>query len=211
MVRALDIDTQNAIRDRNAVVPRDFVVCTVRTLDTDEPVNFAFTTFGEDIITNVLDGVTGLAISYTFLGDNGPILSMDPIPYKIGVEIVTTQVVLNHLHAAVQDMVRGHNCRNATVQIHRGYLAPDSMLLAALPRCRRLGQINGTPIVTPAAGGRGTVTLKVVSQSRELTRTNSARTSDEFYRRRNGDRWGRYSGTAGQWPIVWGESKGKAG
>ncbi len=207
MVRPLDVATQGAIRDRSRVIPRNFIVCTVRTLDTDEPVIFGFSDFGEDVITNVIDGETGATVSRTFYGDNAPIRSIDPIPMKIGVEIDTTQVVLNQLHPVVQEMVRGHNCRNAKVQVHRGYRDPVSMLLVAAPRCRRLGQINGTPIVTPAVGGQGSVTLKIVSHTRELTRINPAKSSDETYRLRSGDRINQYAGTAGQWPIFWGEAK----
>lgn len=211
MVRPLDVATQGAIRDRSRVIPRNFVLCTVRTLDTDTPVNFGFTDYGDDVVTNIVDGETGATVSRTFLGDLSPIVSMDPIPLKIDVDVETTEITLNHLHPAVQLMVRGHNCRNAKVQVHRGWLDPNSMLLVAAPRCRRLGQINGTPIVVPAAGGAGSVTLKVVSQSRELTRTNPAKTGYEFYARRSGDQWGKYTGTAAQWPIWWGEEKGTAG
>jgi len=49
--------------------------------------------------------------------------------------------------------------------------------------------------------------LTIVSQSRELTRTNPAKASQEFYARRSGDLWGQYTGTAGQWSIWWGEEK----
>ncbi|HEV7345465.1 MAG TPA: hypothetical protein VGN60_07515 [Devosia sp.] len=206
MVRILDAATQGAVRDRSRIIPRDFIVCTVLTFDGDE-VTFGFTNFGDDVITNVIDGANGATVSHTFYGDNAPLTSMDPIPMHIGVEVDTTEVVLNHLHPVVEEMIRGHNCRNARVQIHRGYLDPASMLLVAAPRCRRLGQINGTPIVTPAVGGQGSVTLKIVSHTRELTRTNPVKSSDETYRLRDGDRINQYAGTAGQWPIFWGEAK----
>lgn len=208
MVRPLDVATQGAIRDRSRIIPRNFVTVTVRDMETGDPVKFGFTDFGEDVTANIIDGETGSTISWTFLGDNGPIQGMDPVPYKIGVEVDTTEVVLNHLHPGVQSMVRGHNCRNAKVQIHRGFLDPTSMLLVAAPRCRRIGQINGTPILIPGVGGEGSVTLRIVSHTRELTRTNPVRASAEFYQRRSNDQWGKYTGTAGQWPIWWGEAKG---
>ena len=206
MVRVLDAATQGAVRDRSRVIPRDFIGCTVKD-DVGEPVFFGFTNFGEDVITNVVDIETGDTVSRTFYGDNAPIQGMDPVPSKIGVEIDTTQAVLNHIHPAVQLMVRGHDCRNAKVQIWRGYLDPVSQLLVAAPRSRRLGSINGTPIVTPAAGGQGSVTLRIVSHTRELTRINPAKSSDETYRLRDGDRINQYAGTAGQWTIFWGEAK----
>lgn len=212
MVRPLDVATQDAIRDRRAVVPRNFMlVGPVVPIAGGDAVLFGFTDVGEDFTANIVDGWTGETVSRTFHGDNAPIVSMDPMPLKIGVEVDTVNVVLNHLHPAVQSMVRGHKCRNAKVQIHRGFLSPDSMLLVAAPRCRRRGTINGTPVTTPAIGDAGRVVIKVVSSSRELTRTNPVRASHEFYARRDDDQWGRYAGTAASWPIFWGEEKDTAG
>jgi hypothetical protein len=208
MVRPLDVATQGAIRDRRAVVPRNFVVVgPVVPIAGGDPVTFGFTDFGEDVAVTILDAWTGNETSYDFFGDNAPITSMDPMPMKIGVEVDTVQVLLNQLHAAVLSLVRGHNCRNARVQIHRGWLSPDSMLLVAAPRQRRRGFVNGAVIETPAVGGAGRVVLKVVSQSRELTRTNPVKASFEFYNRRSDDQWGRYTGTTRQWPLAWGEEK----
>ncbi len=208
MVRVLDVATQSAIRDRRAVVPRNFVlVGPVTPIAGGSPKTFGFTDFGEDVATNIVDGLTGSTVSHTFYGDNRPIVGMDSMPLRLGVEIDNVRVTLAHLHPQVQDLVRAYNCRNAPVQIHRGWLSPDSMLLVAEPRCRRLGQINGTPIETPAKGGEGSIVLTIVSQSRELTRTNPAKASQEFYARRSGDLWGQYTGTAGQWSIWWGEEK----
>lgn len=212
MVRPLDVATQGAIRDRRAVIPRNFVLIgPVAPVGGGEAVHFGFTDFGEDIVTNIVDGWTGETVSRAFAGDNAPIVGIDPMPLKIGFEVDTVNVVLNHLHPAVQALVRGHNCRNAQVQIHRGWLSAESMLLVAPPRCRRRGSINGTPVTTPAIGDAGRVIVKVVPASRELTRTNPVKASHEFYQRRSGDQWGRYAGTAGRWEIVWGEAKDTAG
>jgi len=168
---------------------------------------FGFTDFGEDVITNIVDGETLQTVSRNYYGDNAPIVKMDPIPMKIGLSVDTTQVVLNHLHPAVQLMTRGYDIRNARVQIHRGYLDPVSMLLASAPRCRRLGQVNTNPTRIPEVGGQGDTTLRIVSHTRELTKTNPAKRSDETQRLRDGDRFRRYSGTAGMWDIFWGEEK----
>lgn len=201
MVRPLDVATQGAIRNRNAIIVRDFV------LVTKGEDAWGFTTFGEDVSLNIIDGVTGETVNRAYLGDNGPIVSIDAIPMKIGIEVSTTSVALNHLHPGVLDLVRGHDCRNAVMQIHRGYLDPASMLLVAAPRIRRLGWINGAPIETPAAGGRGSVTLRMVSTTRELTRTNPARRSDEQQRLRSGDRFRRYGGIT-SYDYWWGEKGG---
>lgn len=200
-MRTLDVGTQSAIRNSSAIVVRNFVLVTK-----GEDV-WGFTDFGEDVTTNIVDGVTGSTVSRTFYGEDAPIVAMDPIPMKIGLTVDTTTVVLNQLHPAVLDMVRGHDCRGALVQIHRGYLDPSSMLLAAAPRIRRLGFVNGAPIETPKAGGRGGVSLRITSVTRELTRSNSAKRSDEQQRLRSGDRFRRYGGIT-SYDYWWGEKGG---
>lgn len=209
-MRSRDTATQDAINDRRAVAPRNFVlVGPVVPIGGGSPVVFGFTDFGEDITTNIVDGRTGETVSHVFFGDNAPIVSIDTMPLRVGVEVDTVQVTLNHLHPAVAAMVRGHNCRNAPAQILRGWLSPESMLLVASPTDRRLGFVNGTPLDTPAAGEQGSATLRVVSQSRELTRVNPVKSSREFYARRSNDQWGRYTGVTGDWPIWWGEMRSK--
>jgi len=207
MVRVLDVATQGAIRDRSAVIPRNFVLIWAKPIGGGGEVPFGLTDFGEDVSTNVVNGETGAVENYTFYGDNAPIKKMDPIPLKIGLDVDTTQVVLNHLHPVVQLVTRGHDIRNARVQIFRGYLDPASMLLAANPRCRRLGQVNTNPTRTGAAGAEGDTTLRIVSHTRELTRTNTAKRSDETQRLRGGDRFRRYSGISGKIEVFWGEEK----
>lgn len=203
MPRTLDVATLGAISSRTAVIPRNFVSCTVKDGEGD-PVVFAFTDFGENVTTNVIWPETGTGVSRDFFGDASPIVSMDAIPLKIGLEVDTIQIVLNHLHPAVETMIRGHDCRNARVDVWRGYLDPDSMLLAATPRPRFRGSINGAPILTGVVGGEGNVTLKVVSMTRVLTKTSTLLRSDESQRLRGGDRGRRYNGTAYRWPISWG-------
>lgn len=207
MVRVLDVATQAAVRDRSRVIPRNFVLVWAKPIGGGGEVPFGFTDMGEDVTVNIVNGETGAVENHTFYGDNAPIQKMDPIPLKIGLEVDTTQVVLNHLHPVVQLMTRGHDIRNARVQIHRGYLDPQSTLLVANPRCRRMGQVNGNPTRTGAAGGEGDTTLRIVSHTRELTRINTAKRSDETQRLRQGDRFRRYSGIAGKIEIFWGDNK----
>lgn len=198
MVRALDVDTQAAIRDRRQLVIRNFVL-----VSKGEDA-WGFTDFGEDVTLNVVDAVTGSSTSRDYAGDNAPILSIDPIPMKIGLEVNTIEVVLNALQPAVEAMLRGADIRNGVVQIHRGYLDPQTMLLVAPPRARFLGRVNEAPLQTGAADGQGAGTLRVVGATRELSRTNPAKRSDEQQRLRGGDRLRRYGGIT-SWDYWWGE------
>lgn len=208
MVRPLDAATQGAVRDRSRVNPRDFVLFTLT--DGATVTRYGFTNFGEDVSVNVVVNGAGTVESHTFYGDNAPLASLDRIPLKIGLEVDTVQVVLNPLHPIVQLMARSNETalRTARVQIFRGYLDPNSMLLVANPRSRFLGQVNTAPENVAGVGGQSIRTINVRSHTHEMTRTSPAKKSDETYKQRSGDRFGQYSGTAGKWELWWGEAKG---
>lgn len=211
MVRVLDVDTQAAIRDRSAIRPRNFIVVTAKDRVTSLPSVRCFWDEAETVAVNVIDE-NGDTVSHNFVGD-GAIVNVDPIPMRVGLEVRTIQIVLSALHSEVENLVRGDEPRGAKVEIYRGLLSRSTGLLVAAPRIRFLGRVNEAPIDTAAAGGESAVTLRVVSHTRELTRTNSARKSDAQQRQRSGDRFRRYSGKQRQWlaDIWWGEARPKGG
>lgn len=210
MVRPLDAATQGAVRNRSAIVPRDFVLFTLTSGETIT--TYGFTNVGEDVAANVVIDASGTVENHTFYGDSAPIQAMDAIPLKIGLEVDTVQVRLNPIHPIVQLLARDDEAalRVARVQIFRGYLDPDSMLLVANPRSRFLGQVNTAPERVAAVGGQSVRTINVRSHTQEMTRTSPAKKSDETYKLRSGDRFGQYAGTAGNWELWWGENKGTA-
>lgn len=208
MVRALDGATQAAVRDRSKIIIRNLVLIDAKDSLGDVH-RFGFTDWGENITLNIVDGRTSSIVSRDYYGDAGPLISIDPIPLRMGIEIPTIQITLSQIHTAVQNMVRNYNIRNVQIQVHRAYLDPISREPVANPRCRLLGMVNGAPISTPASGDAGGVVIKAVSHTRELTRTNPSKRSDETQRLRGGDRFRRYGGVAGQWEIFWGEDKAK--
>jgi len=210
MVRPLDAATQGAVRNRSAIVPRDFVLFTLTSGET--VTRYGFTNVGEDVAVNVVINGAGAVENHTFYGDNSPIQAIDAVPLKVGLEVDTIQVRLNPIHPVVQLLARDDETalRVARVQIFRGYLDPNSMLLVANPRSRFLGQVNTAPERVAAVGGQSVRTINVRSHTQEMTRTNSAKKSDETYKLRSGDRFGQYAGTAGNWELWWGEVKGTA-
>lgn len=208
MVRILDVDTQAAIRDPGKIVIRNTVL--IDAVDEGGTTHrFGFTDFGENITINIIDGRTQSSVSRDFFGDSGPLISIDPVPLQMNIEIPTVQVILSQIHSAAQDMVRNYNIRNVQAQIHRMYLDPASMQPVAAPRCRFLGLINGAPIETPAYGGTGSITLRITSHTRELTRTNPQKRSHETQKLRDGDNFRKYSTVAGDWEFFWGEQNSK--
>lgn len=204
-MRGLDVDTQAALRDRSLIVPRNFVVVTAKDRSSGEPVVHAFWNDAETVAVNVLDE-DGDTVSHNFTGD-GALLRMDAIPMRIGLEVRTVEIALSPLSGAVQNLVRRDDPRGGKVEIYRGLFSPAAFVLLATPRLRFLGRVNEAPIETPAAGGEGSATLRVVSHTRELTRTNPAHKSDEQQKLRSGDRFRRYGASVRDWPIFWGEKK----
>lgn len=207
-MRYLDVETQAAITDRSRFVPRNFVWITARDRDTGDPETVGFWDEPEDVSVDVLSPADGSEVTRTYSG--GAILSLDPIPLTIGLDVRTVQLALNPLHASVANLIRGLDPRLARVEIHRGHFNPDTMTLVAPPRIRFLGQVDGAPIATAAEGGESTATLSIASHTRELTRTNPAKKSDEQQQRRSGDRFRRYNTIAGDIPYWWGEASDTA-
>ncbi len=208
MVRVLDVDTQGATRTRSAILPRNFLVVTAKDRGTSESASYGFWDDAETVSVDVVneDGATE---TLSFAGD-GAVLSIPPIPMRIGLEVRTIEISLSAIHPAVQDMVRGSDPRGAKIELYRGLLDPGTNVLVAPPRIRFLGKVNETPIATAAAGGESTITLRVVSHTRELTRTNPAKKSDAQQQLRDGDRFRRYAGVVADWDIWWGEAEGSA-
>lgn len=205
-MRTIDVNTQTAIYDRSAIAPVNFVLVTARVFGGGSFAGFGFTDWGEDVTTNIVSGVNGSTVSTAFFGDEGPIIKIDPIPLKIGLQIDTINVTLNHLHPAVETMARGYDLRNVPVQIHRGYRDNTTSYLVAAPRPRFVGFVNGAPIETGPIGGQGSLRLKVVSSARELTRVGTYKFSDASQQQRSGDRFFRYTDNTEDLPVFWGEA-----
>jgi len=145
---------------------------------------------------------------------HGSILSGNLAPARVTSRWKSTRTIkisLSPISEAVRKAIREYDARLAPVEIHRGLLDLDTRNLIAPPRPRFVGEVNGAPIETPAAGGEGSVSLSVVSHTRALTKTNAAKKSDETQKLRGGDRFRRYSDVAGQIEFWWGEKKGKIG
>lgn len=208
MVRDLDSNTRLAIRSRSALIIRDFVTITAKD-DDDNPVVFGFWNDSGTINANVIDGQSGLVVQREFTGD-GALLKMDTIPLKADMSVRTVQFKLSLIHPLVREMHLGHNLRFAPVEIHRGHLDLNTHDLVSAARPRMVGKIDGAPKDVPAIGGKGSITIRVVSHTREATRTNTAKRSDETHRLRSGDRFRADAGVVGDWSIFWGENEGTA-
>lgn len=170
------------------------------------PVNFGFWNGEDDVTISVVSAVDGATEDRSYVG-GGSVLSVDPIPLALGLDVRTVQVMLSQIHAGVQSMVRGNDIRHAVAEVHRAHFAVATGQIVSTPFPRHFGKVDGAPIVTPAAGQEGSVTLKIVSNTVELTRNNPALKSDASQSLRSGDRFRRYADASGEVDVWWGEAK----
>lgn len=187
------------------LIRRDFVF--VRGKDSsDAPVNFGMWNGEDDVTLNVVSAVDRTTEGRSYIG-GGTLLNIDPIPLVMGLETRTINVTLSQIHSAVQTMVRGNNIRHAVAEVHRALFNIATGQIAAAPFPRFFGKVDGAPIQTPPAGSEGSITLKLVSNTVELTRANPALKSDETQKLRSGDRFRRYADASGEIDVWWGEAK----
>jgi hypothetical protein len=206
-MRAVDTATYDALvaAPETGLRERNLVTFFVRSLDGESSQTFCFWNDLDTVTIPVIDGATGATVSRDFVGD-GSILSMDKIPLTSDLTVRTVRVTLSQIHATVQDMARGWDIRGARVEIHRSLFNPQTGAVIGAAACHFVGKVNKAPISTPSVGQEGGITIDVVSQTRDLTRTNPAKKSDETQKRRSGDRGRRYIGTANV-KIWWGEKR----
>jgi hypothetical protein len=210
----LDAATIDAISSREGIAPIYFLWIKARNRS-----NGAFETMGlwsgwDAINAEVLDPDTRLPVTRPYQA-GGSIVGWPNIPLETGLVVRNVRIRLSQINEAVQSAIRGYDAKHAPVEMHQGFCDPHTMLpvSAAIPVF--IGRVNGAPFTTPAVGDEGGIELVGVSDTRELTRLNPLKRSDEMQRRRvvGGvpDRFRRYSDVAGGWlqNIHWGEAKSK--
>lgn len=173
------------------------------------PKTFGFWAGLGNITVTVVSAIDGTNESRNYIGD-GALKSIDSVIYSLGLEVRDIQCTLSQIHASVQDMLRGNDIRHAQVEVHVGVRDSSTGAFVANPLPYWLGYVDGAPLETPADGGEGSLTLKMVSAAVDLTRTNTAKKSDETQKLRSGDRFRRYADTAGKVKIWWGTNRGSA-
>lgn len=204
----LDVNTIAAIQSRTAIVPVNFLQITARNRSTGNPEYLRLWSGWDSVDAQVLDLDTMLPVTRTYHAAGG-VLEWPAVPLESDLSIRTIRIRLSQINAQVLDAVQGYDAKHAPVEIHRGYMDPNTMLPVAPAVPRFLGQVNGAPKRIPAVGNEGGFELAVVSHTRALTRLNPLKRSDEYQQTRQGDRFRRYNDVAGGWlaNVHWGEAK----
>lgn len=207
-MRNIDVATITYLQSRRGIVSRDFLWITGRSWTTGDEESIGFWSDLGVISVTVISGETGVPVTREYNG-SGSLISIDPIPLVSDLSIRQVRINLSQVNDDVMQMIRGYDARFGDVEIHRGFFDLDTRALVAPPLPHFIGSINAAPIHTPPAGEEGNVSITVVTHSRELTRTNPLKRSDESQKARFNDRFRRHSDVVGQWEFWWGETKGK--
>jgi hypothetical protein len=210
-MRFLDTGELSAIQKRT-VVGRDLIWLTARALEGGGQVSYGFSTLVRTVDVQVRDGRTGGVATRTFRGVGGA-FKVGSIPLTADVIVRNVDIELPAIDATVADMLRGHDLRNAPVQIYRAYFDPDTRALLAPAKPRFIGFVDGAPIETPAAGGTGRARITCVSTTRELWRASTDVRSHESQLARTGGADDFYIDTAvvAAWEIFWGQARAGGG
>ncbi|QIG67369.1 hypothetical protein EVB39_040 [Rhizobium phage RHph_TM3_3_9] len=201
-MRSVPTNTYNVLHNaaENGISVRDFVwVQTVTGLN-----EFGFFSDIDPVVSvPVISGQTGLPVTREYYGA-GALRSVDVITLSVGLNVYTIGIQLSNLHPVVNDMVRGHDVRNARIEIHRGIIDPATGQLADPPMLHFMGTVNKADPRRGRTGAEGSIELTATSITNELTRTNPAKFSDATIRRRSGDRFCRYVDVMGDVRLYWG-------
>lgn len=207
-MRSADADTVAYLTARKGTITARFLwlIAKDRTTGADETAGFWNGT--TNVTVQVISGQTGLPETRTYVGA-GSLIAVDDINLVSDLTVQTVRIKMSQSNDAVNNAIRGYDARNAKCEIH--YLLFDlaTELPVGLQAPHFVGEINKAPITRAKVNSSGGVQAEAVSRTRELTIGNPAKRSDETQRVRGGgsDRFRKYSGTAGQWSIWWGEDK----
>lgn len=202
MARALDVATKIHLGDAaiDGLMVRDFIYIFAKDMNGNS-VEFGFWNDAEDINIQVIDAQTGVSIARTFYG--GTIEAIPSIPLTTGFDFQNTTIKLNAHHPQVKNLLRNNNARAARVDVYRGVFDADTHLIASQPTARFAGKIDLAKIEIAQVGGNDVAQITAASFRRELTKSIALKKSDEFYKTRLGDRFGRYESQ--KQPVQWGE------
>lgn len=202
----LDPAIVNAIQNREALKPVNYLQIKAKNRATGAIEVLCLWSGWDTVTAQVLDPDTLLPSTRVYHAGGG-VVEWPSIPLETDLTVRTIRIVLSQVNTAVLDAIQGYDAKHAPVEIHRGYLDPETELPVAPAVPRFVGWINSAPKRTPAVGGEGGIELSVVSTTRALTKVHPLRRSDEQQRLRGGDRIRRYTDVAGGWlaSISWGK------
>lgn len=134
----------------------------------------------------------------------GSLIEPPEIVYQSGLDVNAVDVKFSPFSEGFTTAVRLYDVRQQRVDMYRAYFDNSTDALIEEPHRIFKGRVDTLTIPEAQEGSASDATLTVVSSSRDLTRTFAAKHSDSTFRKRSGDRFLRYSDTAGAVEVRWG-------
>ena len=171
-------------------------------------VNARDRTTGANYVTGFWTGDTNEAFvvggsSIIFYGA-GALIEPPEIVYSAGLDVLAVDVKFSPLSEGFASAVRLYDVRQQRADMYRAFFDNSTEALIEEPHRIFKGRVDTVSIPDGEEGSASDATMTVVSSSRDLTRTFAAKHSDSTFRKRSGDRFLRYSDTAGSVQIEWG-------
>lgn len=141
--------------------------------------------------------------SRTYAGA-GTLLNVSPITGGIGLNVRMQQLGLSGVTPEVSQLIHLYDVRLAPIEVHQVHYDPVKGVPIGDPVRVLKGWVDEMPVPTPAEGGTENITLTVASAARALTRTLTAKKSDEAQRRISATDKGRlYAAVSGAVGVFW--------
>ncbi|MCI9864875.1 hypothetical protein RHIZ_02830 [Rhizobium skierniewicense] len=160
----------------------------------------------EDVGLTVIEGENGATVTRPYVG-GGNLVSISDIPRVSDFTIQQVTIDLSKIATMARKITREYDLHRAYVEIHDITLRPGTGMPAAPEEPAFIGIVDGAPIKTPRIGGKGSASIKVVSEvMRMLSRSNPEKASYEAQKQRDGDEFFLYAGQIETWEIAWGSA-----
>lgn len=206
-MRVFSATLQNALLNRT-IVFRDFLWLVPRDVETGNPAPYGFWSGAGNISAQVINPLSGSAVSRNFEGA-GVMISISDIPAVSNLTVQNVSIHISQLNDDAQEVVRGYDLKQGRVEIYSGYFDPDTRLLLEPAFCRFQGFVDFVDVHTPKEGEDGYIDLTCTSHTSELTRTNpDTRSHDSQQLRAPGDAFFKDVVAVSDWNIFWGQKQG---
>lgn len=204
-MRAISAENYAALQERR-LVARDFLSIKARDRDTGAAAwDHQWSDVGE-ITINVIDPDTGGTSSRTFYG-SGTLTQVSDVALVSNLTVQNVTITMSQVNDRVEELVRGYDCKQATVQLFRGLFDPVTRALVAPAVPRFVGYVDSIVITTPTEGESGGVVLTCASSTQEMTRSNpDTRSHQSQILRAAGDTFYKDSAVVSNWVMFWGKN-----
>lgn len=183
---------------------RLFVWMTARNRSTGDPESAGFWTGFGSVTLDVVSAATGGTVSRTYEGA-GELLGISGLTRSGRLDpgrIVTAS--LSQIDATVEQQIREYDPKRGPVEIHLGICTPGTDAPVAVPKPLEFGETDDIRLVTPEAGGYGSVDV-MIAVGRELTRASTDTRSHQSQKQRlSTDQFFKFASVAADRKLQWG-------